>query len=223
MTRGRFTNDPATVPVTSVAGRTGDVTLTKTDVGLGNVDNTSDANKPVSTAQAAAIALKADSSSVTAALALKADTTALTAGLALKEPVITAGTTSQFWRGDKTWQTIPSQIAYYVNGTLQAQTRRITITGTTSGGTVTFSAASAGTPIFSSIFPTSANMWVPSIATNYIFDNPVLSGDKLTITANIRVMGLITATVALVSVVTGVQFSNPTNGTTVNLTIDGLP
>ncbi len=42
-------------PVTSVAGRTGDVTLTKTDVGLGNVDNTSDASKPVSTAQAAAI------------------------------------------------------------------------------------------------------------------------------------------------------------------------
>jgi hypothetical protein len=32
--------------------------LTKSDVGLGNVDNTSDANKPVSTAQAAAIALK---------------------------------------------------------------------------------------------------------------------------------------------------------------------
>ncbi|MDR2858934.1 MAG: hypothetical protein LBV64_00870 [Mediterranea sp.] len=36
--------------VTSVAGRTGDVTLTSTDVGLSNVDNTSDANKPISTA-----------------------------------------------------------------------------------------------------------------------------------------------------------------------------
>ena len=40
--------------VTSVAGRTGAVVLTKADVGLANVDNTSDANKPVSTAQAAA-------------------------------------------------------------------------------------------------------------------------------------------------------------------------
>ena len=40
--------------VTSVAGRTGDVTLSKADVGLSNVDNTADANKPVSTAQAAA-------------------------------------------------------------------------------------------------------------------------------------------------------------------------
>jgi len=36
-------------------------THTKTDVGLSNVDNTSDANKPVSTAQATAIGLKADS------------------------------------------------------------------------------------------------------------------------------------------------------------------
>jgi len=34
------------------------LSLTKSDVGLGNVDNTSDASKPVSTAQAAAIAAK---------------------------------------------------------------------------------------------------------------------------------------------------------------------
>lgn len=45
--------------VTSVAGRTGAVTLAKADVGLGNVDNTSDANKPVSTAQQAALNAKA--------------------------------------------------------------------------------------------------------------------------------------------------------------------
>lgn len=41
--------------VKTVNTRTGDVVLTKTDVGLGNVDNTSDANKPVSTAQQTAI------------------------------------------------------------------------------------------------------------------------------------------------------------------------
>jgi hypothetical protein len=40
--------------VTSVSGRTGAVTLTASDVGLSAVDNTSDASKPVSTAQAAA-------------------------------------------------------------------------------------------------------------------------------------------------------------------------
>jgi hypothetical protein len=57
--------------VTSVAGKTGVVTLVKADVGLGNVDNTSDANKPVSTAQATAIELK-----VTANTAITAGTKA---------------------------------------------------------------------------------------------------------------------------------------------------
>jgi hypothetical protein len=51
--------------VTSVATRTGDVTLTKTDVGLANVDNTTDANKPVSTAQQTALNLKANIASPT--------------------------------------------------------------------------------------------------------------------------------------------------------------
>lgn len=41
--------------VVSVAGQTGVVTLAKGDVGLGNVDNTSDANKPVSTATQTAL------------------------------------------------------------------------------------------------------------------------------------------------------------------------
>jgi hypothetical protein len=43
--------------VVSVAGRTGSVVLTATDVGLANVNNTADASKPVSTLQAAADAL----------------------------------------------------------------------------------------------------------------------------------------------------------------------
>lgn len=55
-------------------------TLNKSAVGLSNVDNTSDANKPISTATQ----------------------TALNA----KENTITAGTTSQYWRGDKSWQTL---------------------------------------------------------------------------------------------------------------------
>ena len=38
-------------PVTSVAGKTGAVTLNKSDVGLGNVDNTADANKSVAQAR----------------------------------------------------------------------------------------------------------------------------------------------------------------------------
>ncbi len=57
-----------------------DLTLTKSDVGLANVDNTSDANKPVSTATQTA--------------------------LNGKENTITAGTTSQYYRGDKSFQTL---------------------------------------------------------------------------------------------------------------------
>lgn len=46
-------------PVQSVAGKTGAVTLTKSDVGLSNVDNTSDASKPISTATQTALNAKA--------------------------------------------------------------------------------------------------------------------------------------------------------------------
>lgn len=46
--------------VMSVAGRTGAVTLSSSDVGLANVNNTSDANKPVSTATQTALNLKAN-------------------------------------------------------------------------------------------------------------------------------------------------------------------
>lgn len=46
--------------VTSVNSQTGAVVLDKTDIGLSNVDNTSDANKPVSTAMQSALDDKAD-------------------------------------------------------------------------------------------------------------------------------------------------------------------
>ena len=46
--------------VSSVAGRTGNVVLTKEDVGLENVDNTSDANKPLSAASQYALDQKVD-------------------------------------------------------------------------------------------------------------------------------------------------------------------
>lgn len=48
--------------VTSVAGKAGAVTLTKGDVGLGSVDNTSDADKPISTAVSVALSDKVDNS-----------------------------------------------------------------------------------------------------------------------------------------------------------------
>lgn len=56
-TAARVAND---APVKSVSGKTGIVTLTKNDVGLSNVNNTADADKPISSDTASALALKAD-------------------------------------------------------------------------------------------------------------------------------------------------------------------
>ena len=74
-------------PVTSVASRTGVVVLTKSDVNLGNVDNTSDANKPVSAAQQTAINTAANADSV--------DGTAITTSTALQALVNTAAATGK--------------------------------------------------------------------------------------------------------------------------------
>ena len=51
----QLNNKLSSAPVTSVNNKTGAVTLAKGDVGLGNVDNTSDANKPISNATQAAL------------------------------------------------------------------------------------------------------------------------------------------------------------------------
>lgn len=75
-------------PVQSVAGKTGTITLVKGDVGLGNVDNTSDANKPVSTATQTALNGKANSSHTHA----QADVTNLVSDLAGKQATLVSGT-----------------------------------------------------------------------------------------------------------------------------------
>ena len=50
--------------ITSVNNKTGAVTISKSDIGLENVSNTSDAAKPISTATQTALNLKADSNNV---------------------------------------------------------------------------------------------------------------------------------------------------------------
>jgi hypothetical protein len=61
-----FTEERAAnaAPVQSVNTKTGDVVLTKSDVGLSNVDNTSDADKPISDDTQDALDLKADTDHV---------------------------------------------------------------------------------------------------------------------------------------------------------------
>jgi hypothetical protein len=73
--------------VLSIAGGgTGATTAAdaRVNLSLGNVDNTSDAAKPVSTATNAALALKANSTDVNASLALKANASDVNTSLALK-------------------------------------------------------------------------------------------------------------------------------------------
>lgn len=92
--------DVGDVSVTSVAGRTGDVTLTKGDVGLGNVDNTADASKPVSTLQAAADTAVANAAATALAsgLAGKAETSHTHALSNLTQSGATTGQVAQ-WNG----------------------------------------------------------------------------------------------------------------------------
>lgn len=48
------------------------------------------------------------SSSLSTTLSSYATTSSVTSGLNSKEPIISNGTSSQYYRGDKTWQTLPS-------------------------------------------------------------------------------------------------------------------
>lgn len=74
---------PSVSTVSSVFGRTGAVVAqsgdyTKSDVGLGNVDNTSDANKPISTATQTALNLKANAGANTDITSIVLNQTGLT-------------------------------------------------------------------------------------------------------------------------------------------------
>jgi hypothetical protein len=71
-------------PVQAVNGYTGSVNLTKTDFDLGNVDNTSDANKPISNDTQTALDLKANTTDLNAVLAQKMNITDANIALAGK-------------------------------------------------------------------------------------------------------------------------------------------
>ena len=81
--------------VDSVNGRTGAVTLTKSDVGLANVDNTSDANKPVSTATQTALDGKANTvhtHSIAQITGLQTDLNNLASSISGKQDILSSGT-----------------------------------------------------------------------------------------------------------------------------------
>lgn len=148
--------------------------ITSTMIGLGNVDNTSDANKPISTATQTA--------------------------LNLKENTITAGTVSDYYRGDKTWVALnkaavglgnvdntsdankPVSTATQTALNLKANLASPTFTGTVSGITSTMvglanvdDTSDANKPV-STATQTALNLKENSIATAY--KTKLLGGDK---------------------------------------------
>ena len=105
-------------PIRSVAGKTGAVTLAKADVGLGDVDNTSDAAKPISTATQNALNGKANTSHSHAV----ADVTGLQTTLDGKAPLASPALTGT--------PTAPSAAAY-ADSTQIATTAQVHDTVTT--------------------------------------------------------------------------------------------
>ena len=85
---------------------TSNINLSKADIGLSYVDNTSDVNKPVSTAQSIAIGLKQDQLVSGENIKTLNSQSLVGVGNISVEPTISSGTTSQYWRGDKTFQTL---------------------------------------------------------------------------------------------------------------------
>ncbi|WP_209442824.1 tail fiber domain-containing protein, partial [Flavobacterium chilense] len=85
--------------VDSVAGKTGVVTLTKTDVGLSNVDNTTDVTKNVLSATKLTNPRTINGVSFDGSTNITITDTG-------KENSISSGTPVQYWRGDKTWQAL---------------------------------------------------------------------------------------------------------------------
>jgi len=90
--------------VSSVAGKTGAVTLAAADVGLGNVDNTSDANKPISSATQTALNAKVSSSLVNAANGVAG----LDASILLPIALLPAGSTLTVQKSGGVWPARPT-------------------------------------------------------------------------------------------------------------------
>jgi hypothetical protein len=83
-------------PVISVSGKTGIVNLNKNDVGLNNVDNTSDISKNVLSATKLTTPITINNVSFDGL-------NNITIYDSTKEPIINSSNVNNYYRGDKTW------------------------------------------------------------------------------------------------------------------------
>lgn len=184
-------------PVASVAGKTGTVTLVKGDVGLGNVDNTSDANKPVSTATQTALDGKAATSHTHSAGSITGLATVATTG-AYSDLSGKPGITTVY------------------DGTTQRTATIVFKSATVSGGTAVFHITNDGLSTGTALcangpITTSVNPIVNDSNASYQFGWAWSNGNKtLTVTAN----NFTTA-----NILTGLLGQAQANGKTVNVSV----
>ena len=166
-------------PVTSVAARTGAIVLTSTDVGLANVNNTSDANKPVSSATQTALNAKIDLSIATT----KGDVLAATGASAVAS--VGVGTNGQVLTADSTqatglkWAADGGTVNVLAKSANYAAANRDFIIGnaTTATFTVTLPAATSGAKVSVKKVDSSVNSIIVAPASGTI-DN--LATDSVT-------------------------------------------
>lgn len=179
--------------VDSVNGQTGAVVLSKSDIGLGNVDNTSDLNKPISTATQSALDGKVNTTDIATtsdlglvmpdgtSITIDADGTIHSVGggggsggdgdvyyfqnktvsvasnaeiLRITDSSITASTVvlectfanPSSINGDVTWTSYNGYISF-VGTCTSATTANVTLSGTSSGGEITFTKTSTVTTV----------------------------------------------------------------------------
>lgn len=181
------------------------IILDKAAVGLANVDNTSDAAKPVSTAQATAIAAK--------------------------EPALPAGgTTAQYLRGDKSWQTLPTAPALppsdngeyvYINGVWRLKRQTFILDGVNAaiGSSVAVPTGARAARFSGSISCNSATALVATLrasldgttmlsgATDYVTAGDYLSDGATTVgNCAAATASYVTMSVTLVSAAQGILF-----------------
>lgn len=172
-------------PVTSVAGKTGAVSLAKSDVGLGNVDNTSDVSKPISTATQTALNAKANTADL-ATVATSGDYNDL-----INTPTI-AGQVNADWNATSGSAQIlnkPTLAAVATSGSYTDLANKPTLGSAAAANTTDFATAAQGTKADSAVQPGSLAAVATSGSYTDLTNKPTIFSDPTTTKGDLIVHG----------------------------------
>ena len=177
-----------------IANKSNPHTVTKTQVGLGNVNNTSDADKPVSTAQATAIA-DAKAAGTTAQTSINSHAgrkdnphtvTRAQLGLATTDQVVFAKTTapSGFWKesSDERLKSNIQELSYSLDQICQIPTKSFYMDGREDEGTIAQGLEAAG---FNS-YVEEAPVIKDSIPNPEQFETVVIDGEEYVLVKQVK-------------------------------------